>query len=133
MDITACVELIERMGWTMLVILGLTGVYGVALNIWWSNKLDPTKKDDYKRLLFPLCHVAALSILILIIFVIIFPDLRKCLENPEIPSYLPSIFLYTFPVVGTGIPISIIVCAIIRNYCLYCNCFYCLDNCILAR
>lgn len=119
-----CVELVHRNGWIILVILMIIGACGVCIHVWWSSRLsffkfggqgDATNKGDLKRLLWPLIPVSVLGLFTPIVAVLASSELRDCLKDTTLPDYLSGIWLYILPVVGTGIGVSAVVCAVIGN------------------
>ncbi len=116
-----CVELVQRNGLMLLVALALVGLAGVGLHVWWSSRLtffkfdqqDTTNKGNLKRLLYPLILVSILALLTPIVSVIVSSEFRECCEDRSLPGYLSGIWLFVLPVVGTGIGISAVVCAVI--------------------
>ncbi len=116
-----CVELVQRNGLMLLVVLALIGLAGVGLHVWWSSRLaffkfdqhDKTNKGNLKRLLYPLILVFILALLTPIMSVIVSPEFRECCEDRALPGYLSGIWLFVLPVVGTGIAVSAVVSAAI--------------------
>jgi hypothetical protein len=113
-----CVELVQRYGLMILVVLTLFGIIGIGLHIWWSSKLkffdfkgaDSTKKGNLKRLFIPSILVSFISLLTPIVAVLVSSEFRQCLEDPEIVSFLSRFWVYILPVKGTGPSISALVC-----------------------
>lgn len=118
-----CVELVQRNGWIILVILAIIGLGGVGLHVWWSSRLsffsfdksDTRNKGNIKRLLYPLMPVSLLSLFAPILAIILSAEVRSCLEDPKIVPYLSKIWIYVLPVVGTGVGVSSAVCIFIGN------------------
>ncbi len=114
-----CVALTSRVGYIILFFLGLVGLGGVGLNRWWSSDLkffdfsraDSTNKRNLKRLLLPSLIAALISMFIPIIAIISSSEFRNCLEDPDLGNFLPNILTFFLPVVGTGIYVSVFVCA----------------------
>lgn len=123
MDIMACVELVERIGKTILISLVGIGGLGVIFHAWLSSelaffdfgKLNSIKKGNLKRLFIPLILVFVLSLLTPLMFILVSPELKGCLENSKLASYLGVFWSYVFPVVGTGLAISSLLCAFIGS------------------
>lgn len=116
-----CVELVQRNGLMLLVVLALIGLAGVGLHVWWSSRLtffkfdqqDTTNKGNLKRLLYPLIVIFIFALLTPIVSVMVSSEFRQCCEDRSLPGYLSGIWLFVLPVVGTGIGISAVVCAVV--------------------
>ncbi len=115
-----CIELAQRNGLMLLFLLAAIGLGGVGLHVWWSSRLsffrfdqqDTADKKNLRRLLYPMILVLVVALLAPIFSVVVSTEFRECCEDRSLPGYLAGIWVFILPVVGTGIAVSAVVCAV---------------------